>query len=110
MLNVWLLYNHGTIKTPIAGREGSVVLNLCKTWAASVGEIRISEEQNPSISIQLSGVDTESIIKQAECEDNRGNRIRLLRQIGGTVPWWRGDRCSCRISVESDCNRLLAAV
>ncbi|MGV0029259.1 hypothetical protein [Phormidesmis priestleyi] len=73
--------NHGTIKTPIAGREGSIVLNLCKTWAASVGEIRISEEQNPSISIQLSGVDTERIFKQAEGEvDNRGNRVRLLRQ------------------------------
>lgn len=73
--------NHGTIKTPIAGREGAIVLNLCKTWAASVGEIRISEEQNPSISIQLSGVDTERIFKQAEGEvDNRGNRIRLLRQ------------------------------
>ena len=74
--------NHGTIKTPIAGREGSMVLTLCKTWAASVGEIRISEEQNPSISIQLSGVDTERIFKQAEGEvDNRGNRIRLLRQM-----------------------------
>lgn len=73
--------NHGTVKTPIAGREGSLVLTLCKTWAASVGEIRISEEQNPSISLQLSGVDTESIIKQAEREDNRGNRIRLLRQM-----------------------------
>jgi hypothetical protein len=74
--------NHGTITTPIPGREGSVVLNLCKTWAASVGEIRISEEQsNPAVSIQLSGVDTEGIIKQAEREDNRGNRIRLLRQM-----------------------------
>lgn len=73
--------NHGTIKTPIPGREGQEALRLCKGWAASVGEIRIGEEANPTISIQLSGVDTQSIIKQAEREDNRGNRIRLLRQM-----------------------------
>lgn len=73
--------NHGSIKTPIPGREGQEVLRLCKSWAVNVGEIRIGEEVNPTVSIQLSGVDTESIIKQAEREDNRGNRIRLLRQM-----------------------------
>jgi hypothetical protein len=73
--------NHGTIKTPIPGREGQEVLRRCRTWAASVGEIRIGEESNPSISVQLSGVDTEGIIKQAEREDNQGNRIRRVRQM-----------------------------
>jgi hypothetical protein len=73
--------NHGTIKTPIAGREGQEVLRRVRNWAASVGEIRIGEETNPSISIQLSGVDTEGIIKQAEREDNPGNRIRRVRQM-----------------------------
>lgn len=73
--------NHGTIKSPIPGREGQEVLRRCKAWAASVGELRIGEEANPIISIQLSGVDTESIIQQAAREDSQGNRIRLLRQI-----------------------------
>ncbi len=74
--------NHGTIKSPILGREGQEVLRRCKSWAASVGEIRIGEENaNPSISIQLSGVDTETILKQAEREDNRGNRIRLVKDM-----------------------------
>jgi hypothetical protein len=73
--------NHGTIRTPIPGKEGQEVLRRCRQWAASVGEIRIGEESNPSISIQLSGVDTESIIKQAEREDNHGNRIRRVRQM-----------------------------
>jgi hypothetical protein len=73
--------NHGTIKTPIAGREGAEVLRRVRSWAASIGEIRIGEESNPSISIQLSGVDTEGIIKQAEREDNQGNRIRRVRQM-----------------------------
>ena len=39
------------------------------------------EEANPTISVQLSGVDTESIIKQAEREDNQGNRVRRVRQM-----------------------------
>src|SRR6185437_8549418 len=35
--------NHGTIRTPIPGREGQEVLRRCRQWAASVGEIRIGE-------------------------------------------------------------------
>jgi len=73
--------NHGTIRTPIPGKEGQEVLRRCRTWAASVGEIRIGEETNPAISVQLSGVDTESIIKQAEGEDRQGNRIQRVRQM-----------------------------
>lgn len=74
--------NHGTIKSPIPGRESQEVLRRCRNWAASVGEIRIGEEaSNPSISVQLSGVDTQSILDQAEREDNLGNRVRLIREM-----------------------------
>ena len=73
--------NHGTIKTPIQGREGSEVLRRCRGWAASVGELRIGEEVNPTIALQLTGVDTEGIIEQARKEDNQGNRIRLVRSL-----------------------------
>ena len=101
--------NHGTIKTPVPGREAQEVLRRFKNWAADVGEIRIGEEVNPTISIQLSGVDTESIIEQARREDNQGNRIRRVRQmlfdqlgIQGEGEfeqyhefWWRNTRRSC---------------
>ena len=73
--------NHGTIRTPIPGREAQEVLTRCRAWAASVGEIRIGEEVNPTITVQLSGVDTESIIEQARREDNQGNRVRRVRQM-----------------------------
>ena len=73
--------NHGTIRTPIPGKEGQEVLRRCRTWAASVGEIRIGEETNPTISVQLSGVDTESIVTQAVGEDRQGNRIQRVRQM-----------------------------
>ncbi|MGA1133202.1 MAG: DUF6079 family protein [Prochlorotrichaceae cyanobacterium] len=74
--------NHGTVKTPIPGREAGEVLQRCRKWAAQVGEIRIGEESsNPTISVQLSGVDTESILAQADREDSKGNRERYVRQF-----------------------------
>src|SRR5205085_113514 len=74
--------NHGTIRSPIPGRETSIVLQKCRKWAAEVGQIKIGDEPtNPSISVQLTGVDTESIILQAQAEDNVGNRIRKIKDI-----------------------------
>jgi hypothetical protein len=73
--------NHGTIKTPIEGREAQEVLRRVRTWAASVGEIRIGEGQNPTITVQLTGVDTEAILAKARGEDSMGNRRRRVRQM-----------------------------
>lgn len=73
--------NHGTIKSPIAGREGQLVLEKCRKWAQVAGEIRIGTESNPTIGVQLSGIDTDAILRQAETEDNYGNRVRLIRQM-----------------------------
>lgn len=74
--------NHGTIKSPIPGRETQIVLQKCRKWAAEVGQIKIGDEPtNPTISVQLTGVDTESIIVQAQSEDNQGNRIRKIKDL-----------------------------
>ncbi len=73
--------NHGTIKSPIPGREAQTVLQKCRKWAGQVGEIKISDDASPSIGIQLSGVDTESIIEQARINDNEGNRRRLVKEM-----------------------------
>jgi hypothetical protein len=73
--------NHGTIKSPIPGRESQTVLQKCRKWAGQVGEIKISDDGNATIGIQLSGVDTESIIEQARINDNEGNRRRLIKEM-----------------------------
>jgi len=74
--------NHGTIRTPVRGQEGAEVLRRCRSWAAEVGEIKIGDQTaNPSISLHLTGVDTESIVEQARREDNPGNQQRLVRQM-----------------------------
>jgi hypothetical protein len=75
--------NHGTIKSPIPGQEGATVLNKFRKWAAAAGQIKIRESAGgtPTISLQLSGVDAEQIIAQAESVDNPGNRIRKLKDL-----------------------------
>ena len=73
--------NQGTIKTPIPGREPDEVHRRVKAWAASVGEIRVGEGKNPTITVQLTGVDTEAILAKARGEDSAGNRRRRVRQM-----------------------------
>ena len=89
--------NHGTIRSPIPGREAGEVLRRCRTWAGSVGEIRLGEENptNPTITVHLTGVDTDSILRQAEGIDNRGNRIRLVRSMVFAQLGISGDETEC---------------
>ena len=104
--------NHGSIRSRIPGREHQVVAQKIRNWAGTVGEIRVGEEPtNPTVSIQLSGVDTEGIIEAARVYDNPGNRQYKLRQMlfkSLGVPeqdemfiphtfWWRGSKRSCDV-------------
>ena len=72
--------NHGTFKSPIPGREAQDVLRKCRDWASAIGEIKITEDQNPVISIQVTGVDIEPILRAAEVNDNPGNRRKKIRE------------------------------
>lgn len=73
--------NHGTIRTPIPGGEAREVLRRVRQWAGHVGEIKISgDDANPTVAVQITGVDTEGIIEQARGEDNHGNRKRLIKE------------------------------
>jgi hypothetical protein len=107
--------NHGTIKSPIPGREAQTVFQKCRKWAGRVGEIKISEDGNPIISIQLSGVDTESILEQAKIHDNDGARRKLIKDLlfeGFGVQddnqlfiehqlWWRGTRRTVEVMFQN---------
>ncbi|MEW6283285.1 MAG: hypothetical protein AB1758_32050, partial [Candidatus Eremiobacterota bacterium] len=73
--------NHGTIRSPIAGQEAGIVATRIRNWAGRVGEIRITDDTHPIVSVQLSGVDTESILAQVQGEDNPGNRRRKLKEL-----------------------------
>ena len=76
--------NHGTIRTPIPGQERANVLAKVRAWSAQVGELRVDgDDQDPSVSLQLVGVDVESIIDQARTHDTTGARIRMVRDLLG---------------------------
>ncbi|MEY4562235.1 MAG: hypothetical protein RLZZ618_1512 [Pseudomonadota bacterium] len=72
--------NHGTFRSPIPGREAQDVLRKFRDWASEIGEIKITEDQNPIISIQVTGVDIEPILRAAEANDNPGNRRKRIRE------------------------------
>lgn len=72
--------NHGTFRSPIPGREAQDVLRKCRDWASEIGEIKVTEDQNPIISIQVTGVDIEPIVRAAEVNDNPGNRRKRIRE------------------------------
>jgi hypothetical protein len=104
--------NHGTIRSRIPGREHQVVAQKLAGWAGVVGEIRLDGDRtDPTVSIQLAGVDTEGIIESAKTFDNIGTRQFKIRQMlfkslgipeqdemfmsHGFV--WRGSRRSCDV-------------
>ena len=75
--------NPGAIRAPIAGHENQMALHRLREWITSgVGEIRIGDEdKDPSVSLELSGIDIESVIERVRGEDSRGNRIRKVREL-----------------------------
>lgn len=98
--------NHGTIETPIAGRETQDVVARARQWATRVGEVRIGEGTDPTLTIQVTGVDIEPILAKAVSDDTKAERIRKIRETlyrlmgvsaaeitGASYPWeWRGTK------------------
>lgn len=83
--------NFGTVVSMIPGQEAVQVVALARDWSAEFGEITIgSQTGDPVITLQLSGVDYDSVLVHVQNEDTRENRRSLLRkllaeQIGATL-------------------------
>ncbi len=75
--------NHGTIRAPIVGQEVSLVLGKLKDWSADVGELKLQgDSANPTITLAIVGVDTDSILQRARHSvDNLGNRKAKIREL-----------------------------
>ena len=74
--------NHGSIVAPIPGAEAQAALSKIKTWAADVPEIQVDLSSNePTIAVQLTNVDYESIVQKASIEDNDGRRRQLIMRL-----------------------------
>ena len=100
--------NHGTIRTPVPGHEKAAVLSRLRKWAPEVPELKLEgDAQDPVVSLQLTGVDVDSILEQASHVDNTGARRGKIRELifesleieddnglfAATRSWiWRGSR------------------
>jgi hypothetical protein len=74
--------NHGTIASPIAGQEPSVVLAKIKALQSHVGEIHVGDDPaNPTITLELADVDTESVMDKVRYADNDGARLITMRSL-----------------------------
>jgi len=74
--------NHGTFRSPIQGQEAQQVTRKLRNWAGEIGEIKVIGDNNPLISIELSGVDLEPVVANARGEsDNVGNRRKKIREL-----------------------------
>ncbi|MEH1014266.1 hypothetical protein V6U90_14280 [Micromonospora sp. CPCC 206060] len=98
--------NHGSITSPIPGGEVAQVVRKIEDWDRRFTEIRVSEGDDPVVSIELVGVDVNSVLATAKHYANDGARKLMVQrllweQLG--VPWadsffseagltWRGSR------------------
>ncbi len=99
--------NSGIVRSFVPGAERQQVLDRLRRWAAEVGELRLGEDdQDPTVAVQLSGIDTGPILDAAKVADNEGERRRkirdllqeafVVRDVGTMDPYlevvWRGTR------------------
>ncbi|WP_019931234.1 hypothetical protein [Nocardia sp. BMG111209] len=74
--------NHGSITTMIAGREEGVIKDLIAEWGSRFPEIKpTGTDANPGVRLELSGVDVEAVLANAQANDNPSNRAALARDL-----------------------------
>jgi len=98
--------NHGTITTPIPGQEVGEVVRRLRSWASRVAELQVGEGSDPSVRLNLVGVNVNAILDRVTKLDNQASRRKVVRELlfeelgvkdTGMVPVehpvaWRGSR------------------
>ena len=99
--------NSGIVRAFIPGTERQRVLDRLRRWAAEAGELRLGDdEQDPTVTLVLTGIDTAPILEAARVVDTDGERKRRVKDllaetlqvkdVSSFDPWfemtWRGTR------------------
>lgn len=71
--------NHGSLRAPIPGTEAQMAAQRLRNWASRLGQIHIGTQADPSIHIDIGGVDLEPILEQHRDADQVGNKQRIIR-------------------------------
>ncbi|MFJ9086590.1 phage resistance protein [Streptomyces sp. NPDC102384] len=80
--------NYGSIVTMIPGTEVSRLLAKVTEWAAAIPEIkRTGTDTNPAVRLELTGIDLEAVLANAQVHNNQGARkakmLALLKDALG---------------------------
>lgn len=74
--------NFGTVVSMIPGQEAVQVVGIAREWRGEFGEITVGPQTgDPVITLQLSGVDYDSVLVHVQNEDTHENRRGLLRRL-----------------------------
>ncbi|MFV2195459.1 BREX-2 system ATPase PglY [Nocardiopsis sp. LOL_012] len=74
--------NHGSIVSPLPDGEVGIVQNKVAEWAARFPEIKeTGTTTNPGVRLELTGVDVNSVVQNADVNDNAGNRRALAKRL-----------------------------
>ncbi|WP_285760465.1 BREX-2 system ATPase PglY [Nocardiopsis ansamitocini] len=74
--------NHGSITTRIAGTEVGRLEQKAKEWAATFPEIKITGTgPGAVIRLELTGVDLDAVLANAQVHNNQGNRRAKMRGL-----------------------------
>ncbi|AVH55970.1 MULTISPECIES: BREX-2 system ATPase PglY [Streptomyces] len=74
--------NYGSVVAPIPGREYGILKNKIAEWAGRFPEIKeTGTDANPGVRLELSGVDVDSVIANAQVNDNPANRQALAKRL-----------------------------
>ncbi|MFI1060546.1 phage resistance protein [Streptomyces spororaveus] len=74
--------NHGSITTRIAGTEVGRLEQKAKEWAATFPEIKVAGTgPGAVVSLELTGVDLDAVLANAQVHNNQGNRRAKMRGL-----------------------------
>lgn len=73
--------NHGSLKMPIPGTEANIAAEKLRKWASTIGQLHVGTQPDPSVRVQLEGVDLAPILEQAREHDTPGARQRVVRDL-----------------------------
>ena len=76
--------NHGSLRVPIPGTEASIITKKLRDWASqsqTSGQLHVGLQADPTVSLQLEGVDLAPILQQGRHHDTQGARQRVLRDL-----------------------------
>lgn len=73
--------NHGSLKVPVVGAEASLATAKLRKWAAQLGQLHVGPQADPTVRLELQGVDLAPILDQARQYDTAGARQRVVKEI-----------------------------